>query len=72
MNRIEWRWLFIFYKKHDYIPDYASKYYEQICRCYYQRDDGMNVRRWLRQKPNSILYKVIVQGMRSTPNPIFK
>ena len=72
MTRKEWRHLVVFYKNHEYVPDFAGKYKERLIALHYQRPDYMSTMKFTRRLKWYSIYEAIVTNTQSTTNPIFK
>ena len=72
MTRKEWRHLVVFYKNHEYVPDFAGKYKERLIALHYQRPDYMLTMKFTRRLKWYSIYEAIVTNTRSTTNSIFR
>ena len=72
MNRTKWRHLVVFYKNHEYVPDFAGKYKERLIALPYQRSDYMLTMKFTRRLKWYSIYEAIVTNTRSTTNSIFR
>ena len=60
MTRKEWRHLVVFYKNHEYVPDFACKYKERLIALHYQRPDYMSTMKFTRRLKWYSIYEAIV------------